>query len=424
MRLGLSILAVASFLGSAAPAQPRHGDLIVSGYKQFSIGGTFYVSPTSTGTYSTLVWHLKQRPGPVKMAANNHDLIEARLGIPNSVVRFDPVTLSTTTLFSGIACSDLALDGDGSWALSGVAGQQNMLWLLKTTSAALTTVATVPQGASGGYYDTITIDRDRSALGPYIVGRYDRSTSPVLVAINRNGAVTTVVANNMPNVHGVSVDPASGDYFVCAETAGLYRVPKSGVSPSLVARPFSNTLHMRFAQDGSAWMVGRIGTTTWELKRVTPQGVVLRTIPLAGLPIVPFGLEIYGRRRLVCNLPSPQTNTVAVTVESRHPFVQPGKSRYVLAASFAQRPGYVMPNNERLDLDTATDPLFYATVFNALPGIFVNFQGVIGPGARATATVNIPAALRGSNIPIFVAGVILNQNGQLIEVTNTHWFVL
>ena len=102
---------------------------------------------------------------------------------------------------------------------------------------------------------------------------------------------------------------------------------------------------------------------------------------------------------------------------------QAGGADYYLAASTARRPGLQFANGEWLDLNV-TDPLFHLTARNLAPAIFAGFQGQLDAFGDATATVNIPSGLPKQNdLAIFVAGVIV-QKGQVIQVTNSHWFTL
>ena len=100
-----------------------------------------------------------------------------------------------------------------------------------------------------------------------------------------------------------------------------------------------------------------------------------------------------------------------------------GGKQYALAASLARRPGIgPFPNGEYLNLD-ATDPLFYLSAVGALPSVFQNFQGTLDPLGNASAQVNIPALPPNLGITVFVAGIIYDPTA-IIQVTNTHWFVL
>jgi len=275
-------------------------------------------------------------------------------------------------------------------------------------------------------FETITIDRDPGALGPYVLVRYSMD----LQIASRSGIVTSIRVPE-DNVYFARVDPISGSYLVIDNNS-------SGGFLRFVSKDFRNVTLLRpgnsakdgafphvaaFARDGTMWVASAQGSQQQlYLHNITRDGKRLKTIPLSGLSASPWGLEIFGSRPLVCSLP-PASNRVTVRVQSQHPMVAPNQTQYVLAASFARRPGVRMPNGEWLNLNVVSDPLFYASVSNGLPTIFKNFQGVVGNNFKATATVDIPPLLRKSGITIFVAGILMNQ-GQVIEVTNTHWFVL
>jgi len=81
------------------------------------------------------------------------------------------------------------------------------------------------------------------------------------------------------------------------------------------------------------------------------------------------------------------------------------------------------PNGEWLDLDV-THPLFITSALGWAPGTFQDFQGTLDSKGNASAQVNIPPGLPKMNdMAIFVAGVIY-RGTNILEVTNTHWFVL
>jgi hypothetical protein len=135
----------------------------------------------------------------------------------------------------------------------------------------------------------------------------------------------------------------------------------------------------------------------------------------------PFGLEIYGSRKLVCNQ---QSKKVTVQLKSHRPGDR--GQPYVLACSFNRRPPAPLPclpfpGRELLFLDH-TDPLFWTSASGLAPHVFQNFQGTTDATGAATAMVNVRAPIPPLNITVFVAGVIVNPTG--VTVTNTHWFVL
>jgi len=132
----------------------------------------------------------------------------------------------------------------------------------------------------------------------------------------------------------------------------------------------------------------------------------------------PLGIEVYGRRTMVCRQAGA---TVSVKVQSRDP--RAGNADYALAASLARRPGIRFANGEWLDLNV-TDPLFFVSALGLAPSIFTGFQGRLDAKGDANAQVIIPSWLPKMNdLPVFVAGIIV-QEGQVIQVTNSHWFVL
>ena len=81
------------------------------------------------------------------------------------------------------------------------------------------------------------------------------------------------------------------------------------------------------------------------------------------------------------------------------------------------------PNGEWLDLNV-TDPMFLTTASGLLPQYFKNFRGILDKNGNATASIVLPPGLPKMNdMTIFVAGVIY-MGSNIIQVTNSHWFVL
>jgi len=428
-----------ALLATASTSQPRHGDLIltVSNYPAWNWAVTIALDP-GTGTWTTLA-------GPVtgdylacvRMAPNNSDVVVARAAspayFPCAIQSITPTGISTTlAVIPDGSVEGLELDHDGTWILAGQlwgqSGWPNALWSLAHSNRKVTTLFTEP--AAGTSYNDPCIDREQ-ATSPYIIGVYSNATTsptPKLLKADRQGIVTTLVqgvGEPLREVLGVELDATSGDYVVVdgSPPTVVSRVtPKGGVTSLSTAIRRANGA--RLNPDRTAWIIENLSGVSLKTHKITADGTVVTMIPLTAFPSSSFaltGVEVYGSRSLVCNQTPPPGTTVTATVQSRHPSA--GGRLYQLAASFGRRPGVQMPNGEWLNLDTATDPLFFLSVLTPPPTVFGRFSGFLSANGSATATINIPGGLRGLGVPIFVAGVIHDRTG-VVQVTNTHWFLL
>ena len=237
--------------------------------------------------------------------------------------------------------------------------------------------------------------------------------------------MTLVSGTTIPGNTAIELHPRTGDYIAGYLGNGdIIRMTKTGKKTTLTA--FSANA-IRILQDDTAWMAHG----GWKSRTLLHYDLSQNTVLSLFVAPVAYGwgmtgIEVYGSRTLVCNQ---RSGKVTVNVQSRLPGA--GGKQYALAASFARRPAppakcLQFQNGEYLFLD-ATDPLFFLSALNLLPGIFQNFQGVLDPWGNTPASkpiaVQIPQPLRGVGITIFVAGVIFDQMG-VLKVTNTHWFVL
>lgn len=422
---------------SIAVAQPRHGDLICSvtdGSYGNQNGYTAYMDPSNPGILTTLAsaptgsfhnW--------VRVAPNNTDLVYTRvinkMPAPSYLVNLQPNgTRTTITSIPSIATDGFELDHDGKWVLSArivpSVPRQNYILGVDHVSGGITTFTSL---AVNTWFNEMCIDREPGAM-PYVtttcclVG----SNGPEILKSDRLGTVVTVVSGSQVEQNSaIELHPRTGDYILSyfhpINYGAVIHMSRTGGRNTLAV--FHGNA-IKIMQDDTAWIAnGDWGIRTF-LRYDLSQNAVVTIIP-SGLPYGwnLTGIDVYGSRTLVCNqiLPS----TVTVNVQSRLPGA--GGQQYALAASFARRPGLKMANGEWLHLNTASDPLFYLSALNLLPGIFTNFRGVLEPWGNNPAnkpiTVQIPQSLQGSGITVFVAGVIFDHTG-VSQVTNTHWFVL
>jgi hypothetical protein len=273
-------------------------------------------------------------------------------------------------------------------------------------------------------FNEMDIDRDPGAP-VYVVACYETSTSLAarkILGINGRGIVSTVaggVGGPLLGLTGIELHPRSGNYLTTDQFAPEVNLVSKNGAPTAISS-FSQPNAARVGQDDTIWIAGR--QHPFQILRYDlPTRSVVSMFKL-GLPASDWitSIEIYGRRPLVCNQTGPAT--VKVNVQSRHPLA--ARAQYALAASFGRRPGIgPFPNAEYLNLDT-TSPLFFVSALGVLPSIFHGFQGTLDASGNAGAQVNIPALPPNLGITVFVAGVIFGPKLGVIQVTNTHWFVL
>jgi len=413
------ILVLGTAVGST-PAQPQNGDLI------YSAGAfTGYLNPAQPGTIAMLT------PVPtgffhtgICMAPDNTNLVAGE-GTTNTTPWSGNLVMITpggtkvqVTKALGLAGKLFHLDHDNKWIV-GYANQpspsNNFLYSIDHTTGA---VATYWTRTVTNAVNAATIDRDPGSSLPYVIALSGMST-PHIMRADRQGNTTVIVnSSSTPFYTCIEVHPRSGDYILGGwSLGGVTRMTKAGVQ-KILATGF-NVNAIKVTQDDLAWCAiedsyGRPAA----LKIDLAQNAVLATVA-TGLTVgMPLGIEVYGSRTLVCNQVS--SSTVKVNVQSHHP--QAGNAAYVLAASLARRPGIRFGAcSEWLDLNV-TDPLFFVSALGLAPSIFSNFQGRLKSLGNASAQVNIPSGLP-SGVTVFVAGIII-QNGQVIQVTNSHWFVL
>jgi len=411
---------------AAAGAQPRHGNLVFSvGDSSLQSGYTGYTSTLSPGTFSTLaVAPAGSFHNWVRMAPNNTDLVFTRVGLGGTplsdLVNLQPNGAQTTLAhFPAFGPDGYELDHDGKWVLSAkmypTSPRQSFVCGVDHVSRTITTFTSL---TTTTYFNEMTIDRDPGSM-PYAVATccLNGTNGPEILKTDRKGTIVTLVGgSNLNNWYAIELDPRTGDYIGQIDSHIIRMDNKTGKWTTLTAF-FGNGI--KIMQDDTAWLAGATSTNRTFLRYDLSQNALLTIIPSPS-PWSLMSVEVYGSRPLVCNQKT--STTVTVNVQSRHPLA--GGKLYALAASLARRPGIgPFPNGEYLNLDT-TSSLFYPSALGALPSIFQNFQGTLNSSGNAGAQVNIPKVLPYLGITVFVAGVIFGPKLGVIQVTNTHWFVL
>jgi hypothetical protein len=424
-------------------AQPKDGDLIVTlRYPTFANTGGFTLSvDPRKGTYTTLVQpNSKLVHEWVRMAPDNRDVV---IGATDSnamnggyMVEVDPSGQQSLLTADGVlGVGGFELDHDDHWIIAGIAIRStppkfSALWSLDHTNRTLNTLF-MSQGA--GEFKDVAIHREPGSA-PYMIGVFQNGSSslasPKLMAADRTGVISTLVSGNQGQkdplnyLQGVELDPFSGDFFVTDTTPPaltLVNATSGALNPLTTANLTPSGA--KLAADGTAWMVGLDAKSQPAVFRFDMQGTMITMFQLQGLPfqpVFPTSVDVYGSRRLVCRGSGQPGTQMTINLQSRR--AGDGNMPYAIALSFGRRPGLQFPNGDRLNL--ALDPLFFMSLANTVPGLFVNFQGQTDASGNATARVNIPGAFPPNlGITIYAAGALLHPAGPW-TVSNTHWFVL
>jgi hypothetical protein len=438
------MLLALTVVGGPVAGQPKDGDLIINAAKTSTLSSyTAYLDPAKPGMVRTIL------SGPasthshsaVRMAENNTDLVlfhsEAVFGTTDLATLTPAGALPTLHRLPGRPVG-FELDHDATWVIAlNIPVQQTSwnIWALAglsgSTVRAFAVLFSNPVGRCSYQWDNLVIDRDPGAY-PYCLTDWKGCQgfgSPNLVMASRTGIASTVGLRTIKSTH-FDLDPRSGDYVHLVPDPGFFdsTIERSDKKGMIKARVVVNGYHMsrvRITQDNHAWIAANTASSNQPalLEFDLSRNAVVSTLVLSSLgPSTLTGVDIYGSRRLVCNQPPTTPNTVTINVQSRNP--QAAGASYILAASPTRRPGMKFANGEWLDLDV-TDPLFFLTAQNRAPQVFANFRGTLDPKGNNTKPirVNIPPGLpQPGKTAIFVGGVIY-KGSNIIQVTNSHWFV-
>lgn len=445
MRGGLLTGVVLALVAGGAIGQPKEGDLVFTGtVGRFppTSGYTAYLDPTKPATVTTLASAPSTHSHRfVRMAADNRNLVVgwSSTSGPDTLAFIKPggAQVPFQSSLPGHPAA-FELDHDSSWIVTtnirlGSPGGAYMRALVRVdahgASSPWQVIVSHLDPLNTHTFGDLAIDRDPGVAAPYCVSKTQivpNFSWGEILKVDRSGRVTTFLSVMGKAVDAIESHPRSGDYVVsyCGgdNVAYLVRVNKGGTF-STILNAIGQADAARILQDDTVWFAGasnRGQFLHYDLK----SNAVLAQFPASGQPHI-TGLEVYGSRRLHCyQRPSSIPGTWAgVDVHSRNPAA--AGASYILAASPARRPGMILPNGEWLDLDM-THPLFLATALNLLPRTFVNFRGTLDPQGNNTRPirVNFPPGLpKLGDMAIFVAGVIY-KGSTVIQVTNTHWFVL
>lgn len=440
-----SVVAVA--VSANAGAQLQQGDVVVSAFfvqnNAFNQGAIVYFDPMNPTAISTLSSEVVAGSfhNWVRMAPNNMDLIVAE--VPSTfastrLVQIDPGGLATT-LAGQVPGSveGLELDGDNQFiAISALPAASTVLEIDATSGAMRTLI--LASGVNDLYNDVAIV---REGGVHYAIANFTLSSVsalPKLLNADRTGIRSTLLqslGNPLEQISAIEMDPRSGDLIVTdfdgpgsTEPNGteVSRVSLGGSVTTLVSFVGANAA--KVAQDDTVYVAGYTtqGTalTNAVLRYDLRTSAVLTIFAVNNLASASWalsGIEIYGSQALTCNGTGGPSSTIQIALNSQAATAP--SAGYQIACSLGRRPGVTLPNGERLHLN-ALDGLFVLTAQNLAPTIFRRFSGTLDPFGSATASVVLPASFPTNlGVTVFCAAVVFSQ-GNIIQVTNTHWFEL
>lgn len=434
----LAAVSALAFVATSAPigAQPVDGDLIITTTLNLGPGRFFKqigILDLRTGTNTTLVQtpgdSLTNVFGAVRMATDNQSVMV--MGETSKQKRFlnlSPQGRLTTvaTMPSqarGPSLGDLRLDHDNRWIFMGI--DDTSLLSLDDSTGAISTLFNAGPLPGSIYFSDFEIWRE-PGQSPYVLVNPQSFSSPPgprLFGADRNGIVTTLVGGPGTTLVGMHQVSRDGDGTLLAVSNEFFSSTLVRISTGLAVttlRSFPQVVSgLRVDQDGTLLVYETPRNGPHAIERLSPAGIVLKTYPLPANVGLIYDFEIYGSRRLRVSGRGTPGATVNIVLQSLRP--GDGGRSYHFAASLGRHPGHQFPAGR---LNLAADSLFFLTAANAVPAVFVNFAGQTSATGQATASIRVPANLpSGSNIPIFVAGIIFDSSG-VRTVTNTHWFVL
>lgn len=413
------LLAASAF----AHAQPVVGrDLVVSTAGQTEAG--LYAISRDGSVFTTILTGMGPSfPNWVEMWPDNQDmavLMTLSTGTtPSGLLRVDPFGNATSVSATVIGSPNhLALTEDSaSFRFSSV--QTNAVYDQPIAGGAYSTVMIVAPGFS----NAMTLDPDTGDM--IIGGSTSYPAAPTLptpgtgflLRYDNQGTLLNTIVTGILRVSGVCPDLEQGGFFVSRfDSPGILRVDGAGQVTTVLASAIRQN-SVRVDADGTLWSVDVGGIT-----RFDRQGTVLTSfqVPLSAPGLT--GLAIYGDRRINAVGVAKPGSPLAIDLASRH-LGEAGKN-YVLAASFATRPGFRVAGRW---VHLAVDNLFILTARNVLPTVFRNWSGALDVFGNAKASLVLPPGFPpNSGIRIHVQGVILDPAapGGIASTTNTLHFTL
>lgn len=417
----IGLIAVSLWNANLLTAQPVQGrDIIVT--TAGTTPGVFYMDKTQP-VIGTILVNNNGFANWVEMWDDNIDLSVCHNAGPGGTAG-----LWRVDLLGGISSISGAITGTPNHAFLDEDGDSflvaatvfNLVYDVPNVGGGYTTLILV----NNGFANSMCVDPD---TGDVIVGgstSYPAAPTPptpgtgFLLRYDRNsGMLKSTLATGLLRVSSVYPDYEQGGFFVARfDQGGILRVDNQGGVTTVLA---SNTRNnsVRVDSDGTLWSVD-VGDIT----HFDRTGTIIRrlTLPLAMPGLT--GLAIYGNRRLVARGEAKPGQSLRLDIQTNDPN-ETGKN-YVMAASFATRPGFKIAGRF---IALSVDNLFILTAQNLAPTIFQNFTGQINALGQATAFINLPASFpANTGIRVHVHGLILDPNapGGVAETLSPVHFAL
>ena len=287
---------------------------------------------------------------------------------------------------------------------------------------------------TGNVYLIYTVDSQggtssRTKDTEFYLRKWDGPTqkwgNPVLVhsvpvAVWHPGYKTSVKDYNSGQIIGSACDETTGEFYFGYRdfTTGDYVVGRwrgidteghtiyarlMNTSPSSVTtRNFFLYPHFR----GSLWPAAN--RTSWGLDILYSAGDMTATTPI---------YTDYFEHFPIASMNSTGAPKIGTTYPVGLSAVTEGGKAYITALSMSGLMPVLKLNRRFLPI--TTDSLFYLTVVNVLPGVFVNFQGLLTASGTAQAGVAIPNAV--ALIGVQIDGCFVTYDGSGVHALSNPW---
>jgi hypothetical protein len=397
-------------LSAQPPVTPNPGDYIVTA-SGGAFAGLLCIDPTTRTVTSLTPDAYPRSVTRCAMAFSNRNVrfLHWWLGVNLLVeMRPDGTISGATALPLTHFGSDLALDQDGSYLVSG-SGQGQFNELYRVQFGQVTTIV----NRAPIYLNAMTVDGD---TGDYVLGI---NTGGSLLRVDRRTLAMSTISVGIPlyNLTSVDFDAITGNFVVGTYDSPHVRVvDRSGRVVSTLDCPILQVMKVKVDSEGANYFC--VGGDGW-IVELARDGTIVRSLQFPGYFF--NGIEMYGSLK-VSGIGPARPGTV-YTLQFSFPATGQGRP-YVAALSLGgTRRGFLLPHGRVIKINP--DPLFWYTAqCGDIPGITQGLRGTLLSGGYASANVSIPASIPPAT-RIWATAVALN--GQMpsgLDTANTWGFTV
>lgn len=372
VRTALVVVAAAS----AAPAQPRPGDILMSTNR-----GVYRFSPTSNSLngFGTLAACY-----PVLMAHANRAAIVQETSSRRFLRIATDGTVATQSVLPRV--SALALDQDRTYYAAG----RDQILRLSTPLSTATTVATL-QGAIGicrylgnGDFYAVSLSGQLARYSP------STGTTTTIATLPTAGQPSGICY--LPDVDRFAIsqinNPASGLLITTPSGSVVRTISTPAAVHSVTYDAINRTIHA--------------GTSLGQLLSYSNAGVLLRSRQFLGGAMVINGVEVLGDRNVSLSTDgTPGASATIFGVWESSP-----NQPVCFALSLGQRPGLFLSGSQR-NQPIQPDRLFFITVCGGLPFFTTGFSGSTSSNGGSLAAFSVPIFAPPGTM-FYVAGSAVN----------------